>query len=296
MTTDYNSFIEIFTGINIAYAGSTDFRDLIDTKILKISLSFIDLEERLDSLANNISLFRYFPFPQERQIRKKVLLQRIKNRILDDRIKMNTQCVGLFKSAFLCSGLYCLVFLVCSASMVQDIHVKESKTILLLTSIIIGVYNIFVFIHALINPRKKIMAVWPVLIMLSTIIISIIIARFNCTIHIEKFMVSICKPFIHVRNEERKYFIYIVLLIAILPIILHVLRSLIMFFYTWIRKLWLRWKLRAIDREAQKIAGDRHQIPIRDNFRKKVFLGLILIWIDHRIERRETDNYRSKKH
>lgn len=287
MITDYNSFVEIFTGLNIAYAGSNDFRNLLDHKILKISSSFKALKDDQGKVEGRALLF-----PNQllkNRTRKLRMLQVIKSKKLCESANRHTECSGLFKSAFLFAGFYCLIFLFCSASIANKVHLKESKAILLFLSIIVIVYNLIVFVLAFTKSRsKKIKPYKPITIFISGLVISILIAEFKASKDIDSFAISICKNFMRFEIYDLKYLIYIPLLISISPIILHLFHSLVMVVYTWIRNLWSFWQWKALMLEIQKDAADFHRVPFEASLIKKIFFGILLFWMNHRLDKRAT--------
>lgn len=315
MTTDYNSFVELFAGLNIAYAGSETFRDRIDNKILKVPTYIKDYKKRLIKLSTIAKSFVTYPFPTiivdlildeiercQSLERKIALYEELEKTALDDESEKNISIHNAFKTAFLCSGLYCLIYLVCSASISNSIHVESSKTILLLSSLIVVVWNVIVFFYSLVHPRREIMPVWPIMTILLTLIVSITIAVFNYGIHIEKVTILLCKPLFILGQDDKKYFFYAALLIAVLPIIMHVLYSLVILFINWVRVRIERRRLKALEWMIQKMAHESHKIPLEElgpwdkkekrkkrelNFFEKVHLNFIFILMEHQLQKRK---------
>lgn len=229
MTTDYNSFFEIFTAINLAYAGSDTFRDRIDSKILNISSSFVHPKKLI---RENIALLNASTDPAVN------LFFRRRIHILNFLIKKlesaprRLECGNLFKSVFLVSGFYSLIFLTCSALIVNQVHQDASKAMIILTSLMALPYNVIVFLLSFTKwSNRKIKTIIPITLYLITVIILVLVICFNCEVDLEELLKDTFW------QTEKKYFIYIAFLIALLPILLHVLRSLIILLITWIKNI-----------------------------------------------------------
>lgn len=276
MTTDYNSFIEILTGINLAYAGSERFRDFIDQKILSIFSSFQDMKNAFLLNAGLNTADASTVYLQELN----TLMQTRGTRTMDV-VNKKTDCSEIFKSAFLFAGGYCLVFLICSASMTYGVHVKESRTILLLLSIVTILYSLVIVTMSVIkSTNKKIKAYKPILLLLTTIITAIIISRCDCTHYIEEFALYIC-------NVERKYFLYLALIAAVSPIVLHLLRSLIILFYAWLMTRREYWVAMAINYDLELTNYKLYSIDVpKRRMLAKLFYSNLFLIIKHRHDKK----------
>lgn len=233
MISDFSSFFEIFAGLNLAYAGSEEFRHKIDTKFLSLRFKFEriinDREQELELAKSSIGVTENYVI--EEHIKKIIRYDNIKLKKIDADLKDKIEFSNLFKSVFLLAGFYCLIFLISSASISNQIHEETHKTLILLISIFTWLYGTIVIGITFSRFNKiKIKAIIPILIILISLFISVFISIYNLEKILEEVTINFFQYFnFDVSTINKTSFIYLALLTAISPYLFHVIRSLFLF-------------------------------------------------------------------
>lgn len=215
MINDFSSYFEIFSGLNLAYAGSKAFRNAIDDEILHIKNKIgTDITEKTNLLLSSIIVSIYEDYSTK--ISQKVYELNTKfenksNKLLELE-KVDLNFIEGFKTMFLASALYSIVLLLLGG---YQGYFEDSKAvnIYLLCLCPVFIYNSVVFIISFTKYKNNTTKPMIVISLFFSLFFIAIIAHLKCPYY------YILESFI-----EEKYCISFSLLIAVSPYLFHFLR------------------------------------------------------------------------
>lgn len=173
MINQFSSIFEIFTGLNLAYAGSKTFRDALDQTILQIGNTITNNhEEKIKKIQSEITVTIAEEY--EQQMQEKCSTVNRYFRIYVKRIKDKEEHYANFpigiKSIFLLTSLFCFTLLIIGG---YEQFYSDEKTNEFLTFLnIIILFIIYIFIRNLFPSKfnKKIKPLYTLLLFLFPIL------------------------------------------------------------------------------------------------------------------------------
>lgn len=174
----FNDFFGLFAALNLAYAGSERFRDIVDTDILKLGKVekkksqtvqiLLDKVKMLDDRCQAVFSPRVADFKDKHKKDFRLLNHK--------RIVLGSYPEGC-KSMFLITTLYCMSMLLISGY--QDVAEQEVFLNIFFYLNLVTVFNIFIFIRSFTSKvSKRVRPTYTLLIFLALIVFSLVCNRY----------------------------------------------------------------------------------------------------------------------
>lgn len=221
MLNNFSSFFEIFAALNLAYAGSDNFRTSLDDTVTNFIDKGIlpDIKSRIDEVNAKIIVTMSEPSNVAPKVIEKIAnLERILN--AKYAISLNEEkdkFTNGFKSMFLITSFYCVALIVLGGYEASwNLNgIDKTANLFLIFSWPIFVFNLFIFFKSFTKKHYKNIKPLISILFLATLFI------------LAMWALKVCPYVVMIENYfEEKTCITTALILAISPYILHVIRAL----------------------------------------------------------------------
>ncbi|MBB4807092.1 hypothetical protein HNP38_002396 [Chryseobacterium defluvii] len=156
--TNFNSYFQAFFALNIAYATSDKFRDIIDSKVLKLHSNKVT---KLHQYIKSVGIL----YDSERNIEKFIFLF-MNEKDLQRKEESKKNGFGeYFKTSFLITGIYCLFVLIFSAFKQDNIYTNTADNYLIISPFVVLTYNLAILLFKKKLNIQKISPIIPIFIL-----------------------------------------------------------------------------------------------------------------------------------